>query len=156
KGETHIKYGVHTDAQTTNHLAATSKFLQSAEFCGICHQFTHPFSGEKLQDTYAEWKSGPYAKKGGKRCQDCNMPAYTGQGTSDELERKDLHAHVFIGGHSEMLKKVASVTLLGHFKELAGKRSVNLKALVTNVGSGHFMPTGLPGLRQMWLAVVVR
>src|SRR5262249_3672803 len=38
----------------------------------------------------------------------------------------------------------------------AGKRSVSLKALVRNVGSGHYMPTGLPGLRQMWVTVVVR
>ena len=32
---------------------------------------------------------------------------------------------------------------------------MNLRVQVSNVGSGHFMPTGLPGLRQMWLEVVV-
>jgi hypothetical protein len=159
KGTTAVKYGVHPDAKTTNHLATSSAFLQSAEFCGICHKFNHPFSGEKLQDTYEEWKSGPYAKdpkKGGKRCQDCHMPVFAGQGASDAPERKDLHAHVFLGGHSEMVKKVANVTLLAHVKGSGGKTNVNLKALVTNVGSGHFMPTGLPGLREMWVEVKVR
>jgi hypothetical protein len=76
KGETAIKYGAHANANTTNHLSKESKFLQSSEFCGICHKFNHPFSGAAMQDTYEEWKSGPYsksAKRGGKRCQDCHI-----------------------------------------------------------------------------------
>jgi len=98
KGETAVKYGVHADANPTNHLTKVSRFLQGSEYCGICHKFSHPFSGTKLQDTYEEWKSGPYAKspeKGGKRCQDCHMPEYTGQSAIGGPVRFDLHAHVF-------------------------------------------------------------
>jgi len=51
KGETAVKYGVHGDATTTNHLTKVSQFLQSAELCGICHNFPHPFSGAAMQDT---------------------------------------------------------------------------------------------------------
>lgn len=156
KGETAIKYGVHRDATTTNHLSKASNFLQTSEFCGICHKFNHPFSGATLQDTYEEWKSGPYAKKGGKQCQDCHMPQFTGSSASDAPTRTNLHAHVFPGGHSDMVKKVATVTASVQIKEKSGKRQAKLWALVTNVGSGHFMPTGLPGLRQMWLEAVVR
>ncbi len=159
KGETAVKYGVHADASPTNHLTAVSPFLKGSEFCGICHKFSHPFSGAKLQDTYEEWKNGPYSKspeKGGKRCQDCHMPEYTGQSAIGGPVRKDLHAHVFPGGRSDLVKKVATVTALVSIQKKSGKDTVNLKALVTNVGSGHFMPTGLPGLRQIWLEAVVR
>ena len=84
------------------------------------------------------------------------MPQFTGSSASDAPERTNLHAHVFPGGHSDMVKKVATVTASVVMREKSGKRRANLKAVVTNVGSGHFMPTGLPGLRQMWLEVVVR
>jgi len=159
KGETSIKSGVHTDAATTDHMSRPSKFLQSSEFCAICHKFNHPFSGERLQDTYEEWKSGPYAKnakKGGKQCQDCHMPLFTGSSATNAPVRTNLHMHVFPGGHSDMVKKVATVTAWVQMEKKAGKRQAKLKAQVANVGSGHFMPTGLPGLRQMWLEVVVR
>jgi hypothetical protein len=84
------------------------------------------------------------------------MPQFTGSSAIYSPERTNLHAHVFPGGHSDMVKKVATVTALVQIKEKSGKRQANLKAVVTNVGSGHFMPTGLPGLRQMWLEVVLR
>jgi hypothetical protein len=156
RGDNVIKYGVHSDASPSNHLTQVSGFLKSAEYCGICHKFSHPFSGETMQDTYSEWLNGPYSKSGGKRCQDCHMPEFTGQSAIGGPERKDLHAHVFPGGRSDLVKKVASVTALVSIKKKAGQVGVKLKALVTNVGSGHFMPTGLPGLREMWLETVVR
>ncbi len=155
KGKTDIKYGAHADARTTNHVTQVSEFLKSPELCGICHKFSHPTSGEMWQDTYAEWKSGPYAKLG-IRCQDCHMPQYMGKGATDGVERTDLHAHVFPGGHTEMVQKVAHITLWAQAKEKSGKSNVSIKALVTNVGSGHLMPTGMPGIRQMWLEVVAR
>lgn len=155
KGDTAIKYGAHANARTTNHITQVSKFLTSAEFCGICHKFAHPASGQVWQDTYAEWKAGPYAKLG-LRCQDCHMPTFIGHSATEGPERVDLHAHVFPGGDSELVKKVAAVTLLAQRKEKAGKPSVDVKALVTNVGSGHLMPTGLPGIREMWLEVVAQ
>jgi hypothetical protein len=157
KGETAVKYGVHADATTatTNHDTRVSNFLKSSELCAICHNFPHPFSaGASLQDTYEEWKNGPYPKLG-QQCQYCHMREYTGSGAIGGPERKDLHYHFFPGSRSDLVKKVATVTALAFIQEKSGKRTVNLKAMVTNVGSGHFMPTGLPGLRQMWLEVVV-
>lgn len=138
KGETAVKYGVHADASTTNHLTAVSPFLGSSEFCGICHKFSHPFSGAKLQDTYEEWKDGPYSKSasnGGKRCQDCHMPEFTGQSAIGGPDRTNLHAHVFPGGRSDLVKKVASVTALVSIMKKFDKGKVNLKILVANVGS---------------------
>jgi hypothetical protein len=155
KGNTDIKYGFHTDASTPNHGTEVSMFLQSPQFCGICHKFTHPVFEQTWQDTYAEWENSPYAKEG-RRCQDCHMPQYAGRSATDGPERTDLHAHVFPGGHSEMVKKVATVTLWAQVKQKSGNNDVIVKALVTNVGSGHLMPTGIPGIRQMWLEVVAK
>ena len=156
-GNTAVKYGVHADAApTTNHLTKVSRFLTSAEYCGICHKFNHPFTGEKLQDTYYEWKTGPYSGRNGKRCQDCHMREFTGQGAIGGPERTNLHAHVFPGGRSELVKKAASVTGLVTIKQKAGTKKASLRAVVENVGAGHSMPTGLPGLRQMWVAADVR
>jgi hypothetical protein len=154
KGKTDIKYGVHAEASTPNHGTEVSRFLQSPEFCGICHKFTHPVLEQTWQDTYAEWENSPYAREG-RRCQDCHMPVYTGRSATDGPERTRLHAHVFPGGHSEMVKKVATVSLWAQVQQKSGKSNVIVKALVTNIGSGHLMPTGIPGIRQMWLEVVV-
>jgi len=52
-----------------------------------------------------------------------------------------------------MVKKVATVTLWAQVKQKSGNSDVIVKALVTNVGSGHLMPTGIPGIRQMCLEV---
>jgi hypothetical protein len=61
----------------------------------------------------------------------------------------------FLGGRSDLVKKVASVTALVSTQKKSGQGSVNLTVVVRNIGSGHFMPTGLPGLRQMWMEAVV-
>ncbi len=155
KGKTDLKYGVHADASTPNHGTEASKFLGSPELCGICHKFSHPVLGQTWQDTYAEWENSPYAREG-RRCQDCHMPQYAGRSATDGPERKDLHGHVFTGGSSEMVRKAATVTLWAQVKQDSGKSNVIVKALASNIGSGHLMPTGIPGFRQMWLEVVVK
>jgi hypothetical protein len=155
KGNTDIKYGFHTDASNPHHGTEVSTFLQSPQFCGICHKFTHPVFQQTWQDTYAEWENSPYAKEG-RPCQDCHMPQYVGRSATDGAERTDLHAHVFPGGPSEMVKKTATINLWAEVKQKSGNSDVIVKALVTNVGSGHLMPTGIPGIRQMWLEVVAK
>ena len=84
------------------------------------------------------------------------MPAYAGKSADDGPQRPDVSAHVFQGGHSEMLKRAAQVTLWARAGGKAGARRVSLSALVTNVGSGHLMPTGIPGIRELWLDVRVQ
>ena len=154
-GDTAVKQGTHADAVTPEHATAVSKFLKDPEFCGICHKFTHPVSDVVWQDTYAEWKAGPYAREG-RTCQDCHMPEYTGQSATNAPTRADLSAHVFPGSRSDMIKKAASVALWAGVKQTGASRSLSVKALVTNSGSGHLMPTGLPGIRQMWVEVEVK
>lgn len=153
--ETETKYGSHANAKTPAHDTRVSRFLQDPEFCGICHKFSHPVSGEVWQNTYAEWKKSPYARQG-TRCQDCHMPSYGGQSADGGPEREDLHAHAFPGGFSEMVQKAATIALWAQRQGPLGSRTLKVSALVANRGSGHLMPTGIPGIRQMWVEIVVR
>ena len=76
-----------------------------------------------IQNTYEEWKSSPYAAEG-KRCQDCHMPSYSGKTANDGKERPELHAHVFMGGHTEMILKAATFSCSQTGKAAARKRSM--------------------------------
>lgn len=82
------------------------------------------------------------------------MPAYAGRTTSDSKERPELHAHVFLGGHTEMIRKAATVQIQSSWKGGA-KESLEVAVSVANIGAGHMIPTGIPGIREMWLEVSV-
>jgi hypothetical protein len=152
-GQANTLYGRHADAKTDAHPTDPSKFLLSSELCGTCHRFGHPVSGMPIQNTYEEWKNSSYAAEG-KRCQDCHMPSYAGKTANDGKERPELHAHVFKGGHTEMILKAATVQLKSNWKG-GSKEMLDVVAPVSNVGAGHMIPTGVPGIREMWLEVSV-
>lgn len=151
-GQTETLYGRHPDAKTEAHPTQPSKFLLSSELCGTCHRFGHPVSGMAIQDTYVEWKHSPYAAKG-IRCQDCHMPAYSGQAAAEGKERAELHAHVFLGGHTEMIRKAATLQVSSDWNQKDRKETLNVSVGITNAGAGHLIPTGIPGIREMWLEV---
>ena len=153
-GQTKILYGRHEDAKTDDHGTQVSKFLLSSELCGTCHRFSHPATGLAIQDTYAEWKRGPYAAEG-KRCQDCHMPSYSGKAADKGPVRPELHAHVFKGGHTEMIGKAATVGVKANWNDSSRRDRLSVNVVVTNSGAGHFIPTGLPGIREMWVEVTV-
>ena len=154
RGTTAIKYGRHPDADTAAHETEPSEFLTSTELCAVCHKFKHPMGGAEIQSTYEEWLRGPYSDRG-VRCQDCHMPVFSGTTALGGKQRQQIHAHTFVGGHSELLKKAATVTVRGVASpEGAGSR-LSVTATVRNSGAGHAIPTGIPGIREMWLEVEV-
>ena len=58
-----------------NGVTRTTAFLR-AEFCASCHQFGVDglaLNGKPLEDTYAEWRRSPAARRG-LQCQNCHMP----------------------------------------------------------------------------------
>jgi hypothetical protein len=152
-GSTRIKFGTDADAVTEEHPGEVSAFLGSAEFCSICHRFKHPVSGKEVQNTYQEWLNGPYSGRN-QRCQDCHMPANAGKSAEEGPERQVVHTHVFAGGHTEMVQNAATLTLAGAISN-APARVLQVTSTVTNSGSGHFIPSGVPGIRQMWLEIQV-
>jgi hypothetical protein len=154
QGTTAVKYGRNPDADSSFHRTEVSGFLISAELCAVCHKFQHPVMGAEVQNTYREWLRSPQSRQG-VRCQDCHMSAYAGTTASGGKERKEIHAHVFAGGHTEMVKKAATVTVSGTVDNRKEGLQLTVKGKVTNSGAGHLIPTGIPGIREMWLEVEV-
>ena len=162
-----VKLGPITDPRPGSaHEAAYSEFHSSAEFCGNCHDVNHPGNNMPLEATYTEWKNGPYAAEG-IVCQDCHMTP--GPGVIKPREGKaaaggPVREHVpimtFAGANvglgdaaraEERLQSAAKLDLL--VPEVVESGSVAVQTTITNTGAGHYLPTGLTDMRQMWLEV---
>jgi len=148
------------------HAAAYSQFHETAEFCGACHNVNHPANGTHLEATYSEWLDSPYAAEG-IVCQDCHMtpgPGVTkpspGKAASTGPDREHIYSMTFAGGNVALgdaalaeanLKAAAELTL--EVPDVVEQGAVGTKVTITNVGAGHYLPTGLTEVRQMWLEV---
>ena len=155
------------DAKSPAHATAYSAFHESAEFCGACHNVDHPANGMHLEATYTEWKNGPYAEEG-IVCQDCHMtpgPGVTkpnpGTAAAGGPQRDHIYLMTFAGGNvglgdaalaEERLQAAVAMDLEApEILEPGSKGEVTVT--LTNVGAGHYVPTGLTEVREMWLEV---
>lgn len=170
-----IKRGPFNDSNySTFHSTAYSDLLTRAEFCGMCHDVRHPFNGLALENTYTEWKEGPYNET--TPCQHCHMtPGVTkfvpnpGRAAAGAPIRENIFTHYFIGGNAMLPGLLGSA----EHERLAKERlksaakleienidlvndSLNLRLRVTNTGAGHKLPTGLTEARMIWLDIDVR
>jgi nitrate/TMAO reductase-like tetraheme cytochrome c subunit len=149
------------------HPAAYSAFHETAEFCGACHNVNHPTNGTHLEATYTEWKESPYAAEG-ITCQDCHMTPGVGvtkpnpgKAASTGPDREHIYTMTFAGGNVALgeaalaeanLKAAAELTL--DVPEVQESGDVPVTVTITNVGAGHYLPTGLTEVRLMWLQVL--
>lgn len=133
------------------HQTEPSELFTSSEFCAGCHEYVNG-NGIPILATFSEWKDSPYAKEG-VPCQQCHMPMVAGNIVSPEIkssEQKMVNRHAISAAHStEQLQKAV---------ELAIKRVdrddnfVYVEVELTNVGSGHAVPTGIPTRKLiLWL-----
>lgn len=103
--------------------------FERSEFCKGCHQFESSGSalnGKLLENTYNEWKEGPYAREG-RTCQSCHMP-----------ERR----HLWRGIHDpEMVKQGVSVRLSVDKERYQVGEQVRAEITLVNTGVGHNFPT---------------
>lgn len=159
-----IKRGQLKDAVSPKHKTAYSELHTKAEFCGMCHNLSHPLSGVPLEQTYTEWKNSDYAKEG-KVCQDCHMPPKKGRAAKQGPVRPKRYTHSFVGGNYrfaneklavENLKKAAQLEMKLSGTEMTPGSQLRVSVKVKNVGAGHYLPTGITELRQMWLEVVAK
>jgi hypothetical protein len=135
--------------------------------CGGCHNVNHPVNGMHLEATYTEWSESDYATQG-IVCQDCHMSAEagvvgpsTGQAAMGAPERDNIYHMTFTGaqvalGNSEaataMLKSAAKIEIQAPDIVPPGQEA-SATVIVSNTGAGHYLPTGLTEVRQMWLEV---
>ena len=103
--------------------------FERAEFCNACHQFDpdgYALNGKLLENTYNEWKEGPYAREG-RECQSCHMP-----------DRR----HLWRGIHDpEMVKAGVTVRLTLERKRYQVGDQVQAVVTLANTGVGHYFPT---------------
>src|SRR5262249_48682247 len=109
--------------------ATRTPAFERAEFCMGCHQFQpdgNALNGKLLENTYNEWKNGPYAAQG-IQCQQCHMP-----------DRR----HLWRGIHDpEMVKKGVSIDLQLSQPIYRVGEKLEATLTLTNSGVGHYFPT---------------
>lgn len=134
------------------HEVVHSPLHKSSLLCAGCHEYKNG-NGLSILSTYSEWKEGPYSQEG-KQCQDCHMPSVKGKVVGTEIKEvaeEYINLHDITGGHSlerlrEAIKvKIEEVTRIGDM--------LQVKVKITNLGSGHMVPTGLP-TRKLVLQVI--
>ncbi|MCX9085146.1 MAG: multiheme c-type cytochrome [Candidatus Methanoperedens sp.] len=169
-----IKRGPFDDSDySTFHQIEYSQLHTRSEFCGMCHDVYHPFNGLVLENTYSEWKEGPYNET--TVCQDCHMtPGVTmfkankGRAAAGAPMREHIYTHYIVGGNAmlpellgspeherlakERLRSAAKIEII-KFKKKEDNKSMDLIVKVTNIGAGHKLPTGLTEARQIWLEI---
>mmetsp|Transcript_3439 Transcript_3439/g.2040 ORF Transcript_3439/g.2040 Transcript_3439/m.2040 type:complete len:453 (-) Transcript_3439:3625-4983(-) len=179
-----IKRGPFSDSDSDFHETEFSKFHTSSEICGTCHNVKHVVFKTNLETTYEEWKNGPYNSLDQKKritCQGCHMyqrpgipatgsterPENPGTASDDGPVRNHIFTHYFVGANSfvpgqfddQIKRKMAedrlknSATISLDYKQITkGKLIIKIK----NTGAGHYLPTGLTDIRQMWLEILIK
>ncbi len=185
------KYGPFKDSPETIHENQYSELHTRSEFCGGCHDVSHAGNDLPIEQTYTEWRQGPYNTNDPKtivHCQDCHMRQRPGFPCTGSTERPDnpgfaapeimggkkrphIWTHYFVGGSVtpislppnseiqpqlaiERLKNAATVQVIVNPGYKAGDL-LRFQVDIKNTGCGHYLPTGLTEMRQMWLKVSV-
>ncbi|MFQ5490516.1 MAG: multiheme c-type cytochrome [Phycisphaerae bacterium] len=138
------KYGPLLHAQSPAHRIVDSKLHLRSELCAVCHEYRNEH-GVPILETYSEWKASPYAAEG-KQCQDCHMPLVPGRVVAMGLKtpaREGVNLHDISGSHDQdRVRNAIKMEILSALR--VGKNKVRVAVSVTNAGSGHSFPTGLP------------
>jgi len=145
-----IKRGPLSDVDSPAHKTEPSHLFRSSELCAGCHEYTNR-NGVKVLGTYSEWRTSPYAEEG-THCQNCHMPLIPGKIVKSEIKssnRKQINLHAISASHStEQLRKALKVEIRNINKE---EGVVEVVVGVSNVGSGHMVPTGIPSRKLILL-----
>jgi hypothetical protein len=126
------------------HRMGCSPLHESAELCSACHDFKYKTSaGSELWvlTTYRDWLAGPYAKK--KQCQDCHMPGTRAMVAEGSPERDGVPDHSFLGTSGTLRQQALSSKI--SVRDEDGHLAIDVA--LTNKGSGHKIPSGIPARR---------
>jgi hypothetical protein len=140
-----VKTG-HKSNEMTNrpfHSGKSTAFITSSEFCGGCHEYNDD-SGIVLMGTYTEWKESPYAKQG-VQCKDCHTPHDEGavkEQSTVKFREAMIHGSALTGTLSLERETKAIDTHIHNVERNGGNVTVFVQ--LSNTGSGHKVPTGIP------------
>jgi hypothetical protein len=137
-----VKRGPVEKTSSPAHKIENSPLHRSAEFCGSCHEFKGA-NGVTIIGTYSEWRDSSHARRG-IVCQDCHMRVTSAKAVKAGVGGSGhaAHMHDVPGGHSvSQLRKAVRVSIKS--LKQAGDLVTAVVSL-TNSGSGHCVPTGLP------------
>jgi hypothetical protein len=185
------KYGPFDDSPDTIHKNKFSELHTRSEFCGGCHDVSHAGNDLPIEQTYTEWRQGPYNTgdpETSVHCQDCHMrqrPGFPSTGSTERpdnpgfatpeilggIKRPHIWTHYFVGGsvvpislppNSKVQAQMAverlqnAATLAIHaVSDVQRIGMLKFQVDIMNTGAGHYLPTGLTEVRQMWLEVSV-
>lgn len=140
------KRGPKKNVSSPVHVAVYSPLFESSELCAGCHEYKKPGSYPIL-GTYSEWKESPYAAEG-VHCQNCHMPLTPGRIVVPEVKAEVenvINEHNLAGGHSiSQVRKAVQIKIV-NIERKENQTTVHVD--VTNSGSGHMVPTGMPSRR---------
>jgi len=177
--------GPFKDSDSPFHPTKYSELHTKSEFCALCHNVSHAANKLPIEQTYNEWKNGPYNTGNPLttvHCQDCHMrqrpgipstgktarPDNPGEACDGGPVREHIWTHYFVGGNAVVTKLLGSdlhskmaVERLQHAADLEiipsesyRKNELSrIRVKVINSGAGHYLPTGLTEVREMWLDV---
>jgi hypothetical protein len=142
------KRGPYKDAKSPYHKTAYAPLIQKSEFCVACHGQLSNLNGLKVCDTVRLWRESRYAREG-KTCQSCHMPGMTGaaatgpRAPADAPKNRPVRRHLFRGPHNDpaLLREAAT---LHQTVAKSADGGLDIRVTVTNSGTGHDLPTGLP------------
>ena len=164
------------------HQCIESPLHLSAELCASCHQVFNHETHTPLEETYREWKNGPYATAG-IHCQDCHMvETETFKRSADEFIKpdRDAYHHYFNGAnfllyylteraarragddafadnvhnkYSMAVERLQAAAVLEIAPVYRKDRLAEIRVRVKNIRAGHNLTTSLTNVRQMWLEV---
>ncbi len=146
-----LKQGNKPGLVSPHHDTVQSEFIQTADFCGTCHNEMSPY-GVWVKSTHLEWKEGPYGRDN-VRCHVCHMPPAEGQ--SAKLAPPSLVSqHLFHGAHDTgKLKGAVELRMHPEVREVAYDETVVVKVQLFNGKAGHKIPSGSVEDRIVWLDV---
>lgn len=149
------KYGPRATVDSPAHKGVKSDFLNSADFCGTCHNEMSPF-GVWVKSTHLEWKEGPYAAEG-VPCQRCHMTKTTFQTASMGNTYDDAWLHLFHGAHDPgKIAGTIELRINPDIVEAEPGEPVKFTVALFNQKTGHKFPTGSVEDRIVWLDVEAR
>ena len=146
-----VKRSTMARANSPAHDVAFSELHSRSEFCGACH-YHETENGTVVMGTFAEWQAGPYAREG-VQCQDCHMVLGSGRVVHQDVKETSgaINLHDLIHDTNQLKSAVRIRVVDLSYQEGALIATVE----ITNVGSGHMIPTGVPN-RELLLQVEAR